>query len=122
MRAWVPADATPESGAPRKFRLETYCGLMFATLSQETLPLEQYLGSEICARMRRVLKEPVRLLGGYSQVLHNNWKLYLDNVKDTYHASLLHSFFTTFRLNRLSQEGGVIVSGGRVLRTRENSF
>ena len=114
----MPADATPESGAPRKFRLETYCGLMFATLSQETLPLEQYLGSEICARMRRVLKGPVRLLGGYSQVLHNNWKLYLDNVKDTYHAiatdddaALLHSFFTTFRLNRLSQEGGVIVSG-----------
>src|SRR4029453_17817339 len=30
--------------------------------------------------------------------------------KDTYHASLLHTFFTTFRLNRLSQKGGVVVS------------
>ncbi len=57
------------------------------------------------------MKEPVRLLGGYSQMLPNNWKLYLDNVKDTYHASLLHSFFATFRLNRLSQQGGVIVGG-----------
>jgi anthranilate 1,2-dioxygenase large subunit/terephthalate 1,2-dioxygenase oxygenase component alpha subunit len=53
----------------------------------------------------------VKLLGGYSQILPNNWKLYLDNVKDTYHASLLHLFFTTFRLNRLEQKGGVIVGG-----------
>jgi len=106
----MAAEANPESGAPRKFRLATYCGLMFATLSEATVPLEEYLGTEISTRVRRVMKEPVRLLGSYSQVLHNNWKLYLDNVKDTYHASLLHSFFATFRLNRLSQQGGVIVS------------
>jgi phenylpropionate dioxygenase-like ring-hydroxylating dioxygenase large terminal subunit len=34
----------------------------------------------------------------------------MENVKDSYHASLLHAFFTTFRLNRLSQKGGIIVS------------
>jgi anthranilate 1,2-dioxygenase large subunit/terephthalate 1,2-dioxygenase oxygenase component alpha subunit len=34
----------------------------------------------------------------------------MDNVKDTYHASLLHVFFTRFRINRLTQEGGVFVS------------
>jgi phenylpropionate dioxygenase-like ring-hydroxylating dioxygenase large terminal subunit len=34
----------------------------------------------------------------------------VENVKDTYHASLLHTFFTTFRLNRLSQKGGIVVS------------
>jgi anthranilate 1,2-dioxygenase large subunit/terephthalate 1,2-dioxygenase oxygenase component alpha subunit len=107
----MPADAKPESGAPRQFRVATYCGLIFATLSGATPPIEAYLGPEIAARIRRVLKEPVRLLGGYSQMLPNNWKLYLDNVKDTYHASLLHSFFATFRLNRLSQQGGVIVGG-----------
>ena len=67
------------------------------------------------------MKEPVKLLGGYSQMLPNNWKLYLDNVKDTYHASLLHPFFTTFRLNRLSQKGGVIVcgDGGNHAATRD---
>jgi anthranilate 1,2-dioxygenase large subunit/terephthalate 1,2-dioxygenase oxygenase component alpha subunit len=38
----------------------------------------------------------------------------VENVKDSYHASLLHLFFTTFELNRLSQKGGLIVdaSGG----------
>ena len=42
--------------------------------------------------------------------MHNNWKLYVENVKDAYHASLLHLFFTTFKLNRLSMEGAVDVS------------
>jgi anthranilate 1,2-dioxygenase large subunit/terephthalate 1,2-dioxygenase oxygenase component alpha subunit len=107
----MPADARPESGAPRKLRVMSYCGLLFATLSEATPPIEQYLGAEIAARVRRVMKEPVTVLGGYTQVLPNNWKLYLDNVKDTYHASLLHSFFATFRLNRLSQQGGVVVDG-----------
>ncbi|HKA44745.1 MAG TPA: Rieske 2Fe-2S domain-containing protein [Burkholderiales bacterium] len=110
-RGGLPPGAKPESGAPRKLRLATYCGLVFGTLSDATPPLESYLGEEIAARIRRVMKRPVRLLGGYTQVLPNNWKLYLENVKDTYHASLLHSFFATFRLNRLSQQGGVIVGG-----------
>jgi anthranilate 1,2-dioxygenase large subunit/terephthalate 1,2-dioxygenase oxygenase component alpha subunit len=52
----------------------------------------------------------VKLLGGYSQTLPSNWKLYMENVKDSYHASLLHTFFTTFRLNRLSQQGAIVVS------------
>jgi phenylpropionate dioxygenase-like ring-hydroxylating dioxygenase large terminal subunit len=56
------------------------------------------------------MRAPVRLLGGYSQSLASNWKLYMENTKDSYHASLLHMFFTTFRLNRLSQKGGLVVS------------
>ena len=56
------------------------------------------------------MRAPVKLLGSYSQILPSNWKLYMENVKDTYHASLLHMFFTTFRLNRLSQKGGLVVS------------
>src|SRR5258708_10375423 len=61
-------------------------------------------------RIKRVMVKPLKLLGSYTQVLPNNWKLYMDNVKDTYHASLLHLFFTHFRINRLTQKGGVFVS------------
>src|SRR6266704_3656696 len=107
----MPADAEPESQAPRKFRVEIFCGLMFATLSGKTPSIERYIGPEVAARIRRVMKEPVKILGGYTQVLQSNWKLYFENVKDTYHASLLHLFFSTFRLNRLEQRGGVIVGG-----------
>src|SRR5262249_42826321 len=95
---------------PRKLKLETIGGLVFGTLSERAPTLENYLGPEIAARIRRVMRAPAKLLGSYSQMLHSNWKLYMENVKDTYHASLLHTFFTTFRLNRLSQKGGVIVS------------
>jgi anthranilate 1,2-dioxygenase large subunit len=39
--------------------------------------------------------------------MHNNWKLYVENVKDSYHASLLHLFFTTCTPNRLSNGAGM---------------
>ena len=106
----MPAECRPETHGPRKLRIETLAGLVFGTLSPEVPPLEQYLGGEIVTRIRRVMRAPVKLLGGYSQALPSNWKLYMENVKDTYHASLLHTFFTTFRLNRLSQKGGIVVS------------
>ncbi len=100
-----------EAHGPRKLRTATVCGLVFGTLSPDTPPIEAYLGEEILGRMKRVLKKPAQILGKFTQALPNNWKLYIENVKDTYHASLLHSFFATFRITRLSQGGGVIVTG-----------
>jgi phenylpropionate dioxygenase-like ring-hydroxylating dioxygenase large terminal subunit len=105
----MPADSKPEHHAPRQFRVEVFCGLVFATLSADTPAVAEVLGPEVAGRVRRVMKAPVRILGGYSQVFQNNWKLYLDNVKDSYHASLLHLFFTKFRINRLEMKGGVIM-------------
>ncbi|HUB16416.1 MAG TPA: aromatic ring-hydroxylating dioxygenase subunit alpha [Acetobacteraceae bacterium] len=95
---------------PRKLRTATFCGLVFGTLSEATPPIEDYLGEAVTARVRRVLKKPVEVIGRFTQPLPNNWKLYVENVKDTYHASLLHLFFATFRITRLSQGGGVLVS------------
>lgn len=106
----MPADCKPEEHAPRRLRIETFAGLVFGTLGTTTPPLEQYLGPDIAAHIRRVMRAPVKLMGGYTQVLPSNWKLYVENTRDSYHASLLHMFFTTFRLNRLSQKGGLLVS------------
>ncbi len=108
----MPPDAHPEAHAPRQLRVEIFAGLVFGTLSKKTPPLESYLGPDIAPKIRRVMRAPVKLMGGYSQILPSNWKLYMENVKDSYHASLLHMFFTTFRLNRLSQKGGLVVSEG----------
>jgi len=107
----MPADANPESQAPKKLRVESIGGLVFGTLSADVGSLETYIGPEVLPRLKRVLVKPLKVLGAYTQVLPNNWKLYMDNVKDTYHASLLHLFFTRFRINRLTQKGGVFVSG-----------
>lgn len=100
--------------SPRKLRVAVFCGLVFGSFSDEVDSIEDYLGPEICARIERVLNKPVEVIGRFTQALPNNWKLYFENVKDSYHASLLHLFFTTFELNRLSQKGGLIVdeSGG----------
>lgn len=109
----------PEGFNKSRHNLETlrvteFSGLVFGTFDAATPDIEDYLGPEIAARIKRVLDRPLTLLGENTQRLDNNWKLYFENVKDSYHASLLHLFFTTFRINRLGQKGGVIVddSGG----------
>jgi anthranilate 1,2-dioxygenase large subunit len=100
---------------PRKLRLAEAFGIVFGSFSNDVPPLEEHFSEEIYSRIGRVMsgRTPV-ILGRYTQALPNNWKLYMENVKDSYHASILHLFFTTFELNRLSQTGGIIVdpSGG----------
>src|SRR5262249_4216107 len=48
--------------------------------------------------------------GSTSQMLDKKWKVYFEKVKDNYHGSLLHTFFTTFRLSRLTTAGGVAIT------------
>ncbi|MFL6693785.1 MAG: aromatic ring-hydroxylating dioxygenase subunit alpha [Ramlibacter sp.] len=105
----MPDTFCKEEHGPRKLRVAVYCGLVFGSFSDTVPDIEDYLGEEICQRIERVLHKPVQVIGRFTQALPNNWKLYVENVKDSYHASLLHMFFTTFELNRLSQKGGVIV-------------
>jgi anthranilate 1,2-dioxygenase large subunit len=111
----MPPSFCMEQHNPRKLRLAEAFGIVFGSFSNAVPPLEEHLGEEIYSRIGRVLggRTPV-ILGRYTQSLPNNWKLYMENVKDSYHASILHLFFTTFELNRLSQTGGIIVdpSGG----------
>ena len=106
----MPKDFCRDDFSPRKLRTTTLCGLVFATLSPDTLPIEEYIGAEVLPRLKRVLNRPIRVMGRFVQPLPNNWKLYIENVKDTYHASILHTFLTTFRISRLTQGGGVLVS------------
>jgi phenylpropionate dioxygenase-like ring-hydroxylating dioxygenase large terminal subunit len=106
----MPKDFKREQFGPRKLRTTVLCGLVFATLSDNVPTIEEYLGADILGRIRRVLNRPIKVMARFTQVLPNNWKLYVENVKDTYHASLLHLFFTTFRISRLTQGGGVLVS------------
>jgi anthranilate 1,2-dioxygenase large subunit len=104
-----------EDHGPRRLRVAEVCGLIFGSFSEDVPDIEEYLGPEILPRIERVLqgRTPV-VLGRFTQMLPNNWKLYVENVKDSYHASILHLFFTTFELNRLSMRGGIVVdeSGG----------
>jgi anthranilate 1,2-dioxygenase large subunit len=106
----MPPDFSIAGRHLRALHVTIFAGLVFGTFSDDTPDIETYLGPEISARIRRVMAKPIRLMGGVSQYLHSNWKIYADNLRDSYHASLLHMFFTTFKLNRLSMQGGIIVS------------
>ncbi len=91
-------------------RVDQFGDLVFGTLSPEAPPLSDYIGNLIGSRIHRVMHGTPKILGTTSQILHNNWKLYFENVRDTYHATLLHSFFATFRMSRLTSEGGVDIA------------
>ena len=98
--------------ALQRLRVEEYCGLVFGSFSEEVQSLPEYFGPEMCKNIQRVLGRDMEILGRFQHGLDGNWKLYMENVRDTYHATLLHSFMTTFRLNRLSMKGAVEVSEG----------
>lgn len=106
----MPPDFDKAEHGLRRLRVAVYAGVVFGTFSDETPDIEDYLEPAIAEKMRRVMPKPVRILGQNTQVMHNNWKLYTENVRDPYHASILHLFFTTFQMNRLTQRGEILVS------------
>jgi anthranilate 1,2-dioxygenase large subunit/terephthalate 1,2-dioxygenase oxygenase component alpha subunit len=108
----MPEDFPKQAHGLRQLRVTDFSGLVFGTYSDQTPPFEEYVGAEIAEHIRRVMHKPVRVLGVNKQYLNNNWKIYIENLRDSYHASLLHTFFNTFRLNRLSQEGAIVVGEG----------
>lgn len=110
----MPPEFQRDQHRLRPLKVDIFAGLVFGSFDFGVAPIAAYMGEAISPRVRRVLPKKVKVLGYFTQVLRNNWKLYIENVKDSYHASILHLFFTTFRLNRLSQSGGIVVdeSGG----------
>ncbi len=88
-------------------RLHRVHGLIFGTLNPDTPAFEDYIGDEFLQNMKRLCGRPLVVLGQYTQILHYNWKMYMENVKDPYHASILHSFNGYMKMDRLTMEGGI---------------
>ncbi len=91
----------------RRLKVGSINGALFGTLTDDPEPLEDYLGEPVLAQLRRLFDRPVRVLGYNRQRIRANWKLYAENTRDNYHASLLHEFLVTFGLDRSTQVGGV---------------
>lgn len=90
-------------------RVTAYRGLVFGTLSDAAPDLEDYIGPEMLPWVDRIFHKPVTYLGCTRQYARSNWKLYYENVKDPYHASLLHLFHTTFNIYRSNMQGRTLV-------------
>ena len=97
----------------KRLKVANYRGLIFGTFSDATPPFAKYIGDELIASIDRVLIKPLKVLGYHSQILPNNWKLYAENNKDSYHASLLHVFHNTFGVVRPNMGGGIKLSDSR---------
>ncbi len=93
----------------KALRVETLHGLIFASFSPRTPPLRDYLGPMIVDSIARICHRPLRVLGDQRQFMHGNWKLYAENTRDPYHASLLHLFHNTFGLYRSTQQGACLM-------------
>ena len=85
-----------EDHALRKLRVENFRGILFASFSDETVPLTEYLGPVIAAHLTRLMHGKVRIIGYQRQKMRGNWKAYAENTRDQYHGSLLHKFLGTF--------------------------
>ena len=92
----------------RKLRVETIGGMIFATFSEETEPLVDYLGLHCESQISRLLDQRTPKVTGYMrQMIEGNWKLYNENVRDPYHASLLHLFQVSFGIQQPTMKGGI---------------
>jgi len=104
----MPKDFNPANHNLRQLRVESYRGLVFATFSDSVAPLADYIGPQMLPFVDRIFHKPVVYLGCTRQYSDSNWKLYLENVKDPYHASLLHMFHTTFNIFRVGMKARCI--------------
>ena len=106
----MPEDFELGNFGLQNLKTYSYAGLIFASFSDDPVAFETFLGHEMLENMERVVGRDMELLGTYTQYMPNNWKLYMENVRDSYHASILHMFQATFRMNRLSMKGGIKLS------------
>jgi phenylpropionate dioxygenase-like ring-hydroxylating dioxygenase large terminal subunit len=104
----LPKDFDKSQHGLRKLRVDTLCGLVFASFSEDVEPLEAWLG-DVAQGIRRVLNRPLKVLGYDTQRIHANWKTYHENPRDSYHANILHTFYGTFGLSRQSQESAMVL-------------
>ena len=92
-----------QGGMPAAFELDDHHlqrlqvternGVVFASFADDLPPLEDYLGESMLGYFDRLFDgRALKVLGYQRQRIPSNWKLMFENIKDPYHASLLHVF------------------------------
>jgi salicylate 5-hydroxylase large subunit len=104
----MPEDFRPDEHGLRPLAVASRHGVVFASFSQPNETFEEYLGPLMLGYFDRVFDgRELKVLGYQRQRLPSNWKLMFENIKDPYHASLLHVFLVTFGLFRMDQQSAV---------------
>lgn len=104
----MPADFVLAEHGLHKLHVTERHGVIFATFAAHMPPFADYLGPSMLTYFDRVFDgRSLRILGYMRQLIRGNWKLMFENIKDPYHASLLHVFLVTFGLFRADQPSAV---------------
>ncbi|NUO88165.1 MAG: Rieske 2Fe-2S domain-containing protein [Cupriavidus sp.] len=105
----MPRDFRNEDHGLMKLHVATRNGVIFASYAADMESLEDYMTPEILKDFDVVFNgKPLKVLGYYKNELPCNWKMYHENLKDPYHATLLHSFLVVFGLLVAGNESAMI--------------
>jgi salicylate 5-hydroxylase large subunit len=104
----MPADFDMGAHGLERLGVARRHGVVFASFDKATPPFEEFLGAKMLGYFDRVFDgRALKVLGYSRQRIPSNWKLMIENIKDPYHASLLHVFLVTFGLFRMDQKSAV---------------
>lgn len=97
----MPPDFDNARHGLARLRVHVEGGSIWASFAPEGPSFAEYVGPEMHGYIRRIFSgRPLKLLGYSRQLIPANWKMYIENLKDPYHATLLHAFLITFGLWR----------------------
>ena len=100
-RGGMPDDFALDEHPLQRLSVHERNGVVFASFDPTVEPFEDWLGSTMLGWFDRVFDgRELRVLGDLHQRIPANWKLMFDNIKDPYHASVLHVFLVSFGLFR----------------------
>jgi salicylate 5-hydroxylase large subunit len=106
----MPSDFELAQNGLRKLKVARRNGVVFASFAPEVEPFEDYLMPSLLELFDRVFDgRALKVLGYSRQLTPANWKLMFENIKDPYHATLLHVFLISFGLNRADQPQRLVI-------------
>jgi anthranilate 1,2-dioxygenase large subunit len=109
----MPADFDTGAHAMKSLRVHNEGGAIFASFDPAAPSFADYCGPAMHGYVKRLFGgRPLKLLGYNRQLIDSNWKMYVENLKDPYHATLLHSFLITFGLWRADTQSETIPTEG----------
>jgi anthranilate 1,2-dioxygenase large subunit len=111
----MPSDFDATQHGLKSLRVHVEGGSIWATFDPNAPSFAEYCGTQMHEYVQRLFNgRPLKLLGYNRQFIPSNWKMYIENLKDPYHATLLHSFLITFGLWRAdTQSESIPTEGGK---------
>ena len=100
----MPADFSTGDHGLARLKVEVVNGVIWASFSDKTPPFREYYPERVWHSYDRMFSgRKIRVEGYTRQTIPANWKLFMENFRDPYHAGLLHVFLPTFGLFRPDQ-------------------